>query len=216
VKSAWGLSGKVQYESSLDNLLSNSDYISIHPPLNDETRGMFNADRFAAMKKGIKIMNFARGGLVNNEDLLAAIKKGTVDCYVTDFPEEELLGNDHIIPIPHLGASTAEAEENCAVMAVEQLKDFLEKGIVRNSVNFPDCDMEPTEGQRIVITNKNIPNMVGQITTALANQNINIANMLNRHQGEYAITIIDVETTIDNTIIGQLKNILGVITVRLL
>lgn len=216
VDAAWSLSRSVIKASSLDQVLSSSDYITLHAPLTEKTKGMLNSDRFEIVKKGVKIINMARGGLVINSDLLDAINKGIVDCYVTDFPEDELLGNDKIITIPHLGASTVESEENCAVMAAKQLMDFLEKGNVKNSVNFPECSLVQTSGRRITVAHKNIPNMVGQITAILAAEHLNIADMLNRHKNGIGYTIIDVEGNLPKESIERIWNIKGVKMVRVL
>jgi D-3-phosphoglycerate dehydrogenase len=167
------------------------------------------------MKDGVKIMNFARGGLVNNNDIKEAIKEGKVSCYVTDFPTEDILGVDGIIPIPHLGASTIESEENCAIMAVNQIKDYLENGNIRNSVNFPKCYLTKKEdGQRITVSNRNVPNMISELTSILAKHNINISDMLNKSRGDIAYNIIDVNNKITDSVIDELKTIEGVIAVR--
>ena len=216
VEAAWELSHNVKRAIGLDGLLSKSDYITLHVPLNDKTKGMINKDKFALMKKGVRILNFARGGLVNNEDLKWAIKEGIVAAYVTDFPDEELLKMDNVIPIPHLGASTPEAEDNCAKMAVAQVKNFLEFGNIKNSVNFPDCEMEPAGRTRITIGNNNVPNMVGQITTVLAAEKINIADLLNKSKGELAYNIIDIDGAVTDGAITKLKAIKGVIMVRVI
>lgn len=216
VEAAWELSHNVKRAMGLDGLLSKSDYITLHVPLNDKTKGMINKDKFALMKKGVRILNFARGGLVNNEDLKWAIKEGIVAAYVTDFPDEELLKMDNVIPVPHLGASTPEAEDNCAKMAVAQVKNFLEFGNIKNSVNFPDCEMEPSGRTRITIGNNNVPNMVGQITTVLAGEKINIADLLNKSKGELAYNIIDIDGAVNDTAVSKLKGIKGVIMVRVL
>ncbi len=216
VDSAWGLSRTVKKALSLDSLIAESDYITLHTPLNDKTKGMINKDKLALMKKGVRILNFARGGLVNNKDLEEAIKQGVIAAYVTDFPDEELLKMDNVIPIPHLGASTPESEENCAVMAVEQLKDFLEYGNIKNSVNFPECIMPPSGQKRIIIANKNIPNMIGQITPVLAEKKINIAEMLNKSKGDYAYNIIDIDNNVSDELVGKLRKIEGVVMVRVI
>ena len=216
VDAAWGLSRSIRKALSMDSLLSDSDYLSIHIPLKDDTRGVINASKFGIMKRGVRIMNFARGGLVNNKDLLQAIDAGIVEAYVTDFPDNDLLACDKVIPIPHLGASTPEAEDNCAVMAVEQIKDFLETGNLKNSINFPNCQMDFRKGTRIVVANKNVPNMVGQITTILANEGINISDMLNKHLGDYAYNIIDVESPVSRRLTDLLKTVTGVIMVRVI
>jgi len=215
VEAAWGLSRNVRRARSLDGLLAESDYVTLHVPLSDKTKGMINRDRFAIMKKGTRLLNFARGGLVNNDDLRMALSEGTVSVYVTDFPDEQLLKLENAICVPHLGASTPEAEDNCAVAAVNQLRDFLEHGNIKNSVNFPDCELDilgPTK--RIVVANRNIPNMVGQITTILAAKGINIADMINRGKGDYAYNIIDVDGEVCPDVLEQLHSIDGVVMVR--
>jgi D-3-phosphoglycerate dehydrogenase len=214
VEAAWGLSNSVKRARSLDSLFAESDYITIHVPLSDKTKGMINADKFAMMKKGVRIINLARGGLVNNQDLKAAIAEGVVACYVTDFPDQDLLKLDKVIPFPHLGASTDESEENCAVMAARQLKNFLETGNIVNSVNFPDCAMDSTGRTRLIIANKNVPNMIGQITTILAAQSINVADMINKHKGDVAYNIIDVDTAISGAQLDKIKAIEGIVMAR--
>ncbi len=216
IDSAWGLSRAVQKSPSLDSLISDSDYISLHLPLTADTKGIINKDKFKIMKKGVRILNFARGGLVNNKDLLKAIDEGIVGCYVTDFPDEELLGNDKIIAIPHLGASTPESEENCAVMAVKQVKDFLENGNIANSVNFPDCFLQKSGDRRLIYANRNVPNMIGQVAHILAENKINIADMLNKSKNDYAYNIIDIDGEIGENIIDEMKKIDDVIMVRIL
>jgi len=216
VESAWDLSRDVQRAPGIESLLSSCDYITVHTPLNDKTRGFFDKDKFSIMKPGIRIMNFARGGLVDNSALRDAIDKGIVEQYVTDFPDAELAANEKVIPIPHLGASTPEAEENCAIMAAQQLRDFLENGNVTNSVNFPTCQMERSGETRLLVANKNIPNMVGQITAVLAEEKINIADFLNRHKDGIAYNIIDLEKKISDKALDRIKNIEGIIMVRLI
>ncbi len=216
IESAWGLSRDVKKARGLDNLLSDSDYISLHVPLNEETEGMINHDRFAIMKKGVRLLNFARGGLVRTKDLKEALKSGILGKYITDFPDEELLKTDGVICIPHLGASSLEAEENCAVMAVDQIRNFLERGNIRNSVNFPNCEMDITGDWRLVIANRNIPAMVGQITAVLADERINIADMLNRSRGELAYNIIDIDGEISDRSIKKIRAIDGVLMVRVI
>ena len=216
IDSAWQLSKHVEKASSLDNLLSESDYISLHVPLIDSTKGFIDKGKFDVMKEGIRILNFARGGLVNKPDLLEALDSGRVACFVTDFPEEGLLGHDKIIPVPHLGASTPESESNCAVMAVDQIKDYLENGNIKNSVNFPVADMPRNGGARLIIANKNVPRMVGQITSVLADESINIADMLNKHRDDLAYNIIDVDNEISQAQIDKINAIDGIIMTRLL
>lgn len=216
VEAAWGLSSDVKRAEGLDSLLANSDYISLHTPLNDATRGMLNAEKFKVIKKGVRILNFSRGGIVNNEDLAKALEEGIVKRYVTDFPDDELLGMENVIPIPHLGASTEEAEINCAVMVAKQLRDFIEKGNIKNSVNFPACKLPRSSDFRLVVMNKNVPNMVGQISTVLAAANVNILEMLNKSKGDYAYNIIDVASELDEKTIKTICDIDGVIKVRFL
>lgn len=214
VEAAWGLSSEVQRAEGLEALLANSDYISLHMPLTDSTRGMLNAEKFSRIKKGVRILNFSRGGIVNNEDLNKAIKEGVVERYVTDFPDDELLGMEKVIAIPHLGASTEEAEENCAVMVANQIRDFIENGNIKNSVNYPDCRLERNSEFRLVIMNKNIPNMLGQISTILAQANINIIEMLNKSKGDYACNIIDMASRPPEETIKALYDIKGIVRVR--
>jgi len=214
VESAWGLSRSVNRARSLESLYSKCDYITIHVPLNEQTSGMLNAKAFGQMKKGVRILNFARGPLVNNADIIDAVDKGIVSAYVTDFPEDELLGHENILCVPHLGASTPEAEENCAVMAANQIKDFLETGNITNSVNFPECRTDATSPERLVVANRNIPNMVGQITAVLAEENINILDMLNKHRDELAYNIINIDRRVTEHSMSRIKEIEGVIMVR--
>ncbi len=217
VEAAWGLSRSVKRARSLDSLLADSDYITLHVPLNADTKGLLSRERFAVMKKGTRLLNLARGPLVDNEALRTAISAGIVSTYVTDFPDEELLRLDNVICFPHLGASTPEAEDNCAIMAVNQLIGFLEVGNTKNAVNFPDCELDLLgDNRRIVVANRNIPNMVGQISTLLAGEGINISDMINRHRGDYAYNIIDVEGDVHPGLIDRLRAIEGVIMVRVI
>ena len=216
VDAAWRLSRDVRHAKGLESLLEESDYISLHVPQTDKTKGMINKERIAIMKKGARVLNFARGALVNNADIIEALASGAVSVYVTDFPDEELLKQENVIAFPHLGASTPEAEDNCAVMAVNQTKDFLECGNIRNSVNFPDCDMDFRNDARLVIANRNIPNMVGQITSLLASEKINISEMLNRHKGDLAYNIIDIDGGVDDGVAGKIRGIEGVIMARVI
>ncbi len=216
VDSAWSISRAVKKAPSLEYLLATSDYITLHIPLNKETKGFFNREKFSIMKKGARLINLARGGLVVNSDLLEALDNGTLSCYVTDFPDEELLGNDKIITIPHLGASTPESEDNCAYMAAVQLKDFLEKGNIRNSVNFPDCVHEPVGEMRLITAHRNIPNMVGQVTTILAENRINIADMMTRHKNGIGYNMIDVEGEITDGMLQRIKSIDGILMARVI
>lgn len=213
---AWQLSKNVEKARSLDSLLAESDYITVHVPLMEGTKGLLNKSKFAIMKDGVRILNFAREGLVEKTDVLKAINDGKVACFVTDFPEEDLLANDKVIPVPHLGASTPESETNCAIMAVEQLKNFLESGNIKNSVNFPAADMPRNGGTRLIIANKNVPAMVGKITAVLAEQNLNIADMLNQHRDELAYNIIDIDGLVKEEQIAKIRKIDGIILARML
>ena len=217
VDAAWSLSRAVHKAETLDAILTKADYITIHVPQTPDTKGLINADRIKAMKNGVRIINLARGGLVVNADILEGINSGKIACFVTDFADEELLGNDKVICMPHLGASTPEAEENCALMAVNQLRSFLETGAIINSVNFPKCKIDdpiPAGGTRLCIAHKNIPNMVGQITTVLANASLNIEGMINQNRGDLAYNIIDVAVPVIDEILSNLRGIDGVINVR--
>ncbi len=217
VDAAWELSSDVQKATGLETLLSDVDYLSIHVPLLESTKEMFNSEKFAMMKEGIRILNFARGGLVNNDDIKAALASGKVSSYVTDFPSADLLGVKGVIPIPHLGASTAESEENCAVMASQQIKDFLETGNIRNSVNFPTCELPVKAGyKRLIIANKNIPNMISEITTSLADNGINIGDMLNKSKGDIAYNIIDVDGEVGSEVLDRLLEINGIIFAKVI
>jgi D-3-phosphoglycerate dehydrogenase len=216
VEAAWGLARTVKRATSLDPLLSQSDYVTLHVPLVDATKGMINRERLALMKKGVRIVNLARGALVKTADLKAALASGAVACYVTDFPEDDLLDEKNVIPIPHLGASTPEAEDNCAVMAAFQLRDFLQYGNVKNSVNFPSCEMPYTGRARLVVGNANVPNMVGQITSVLAADKINILDMMNKSAGELAYNVIDVDGDLAEAIVEKVRKIDGVIMARLI
>ena len=216
IDSAWHLSYSVEKAISLDSLLSESDYISLHIPLTDETKCFFCKDKFNVMKDGIRIMNFARGGLVDKTDLFEAMETGKVAAFVTDFPDEDLLKNEKVLCIPHLGASTPESEANCAVMAVDQVRDYLENGNIRNSVNFPEAIMPRAGKARLIIANKDIPKMVGNITSALAEEDINISGMLNKNRDEIAYNIIDVDSDISQGQADKIRNMDGVIMVHVL
>jgi len=216
VDAAWNLSREVVRSDTLDSLLAKSDYVTLHLPLSESTKGLLNADKFNIIKKDARIINFSRNALVKDADIIGALDAGKIFSYVTDFPSAELLACKKVIGIPHLGASTPEAEDNCAVMAVMQIMDFLEKGDLRNSVNLPRCKLEQRYPSRLIVVNKNIPNMVGQITTRLAGANINIQDMINHHRDEYGYTIIDTDQKIDNSILDQIRKIDGIIRVRLI
>jgi D-3-phosphoglycerate dehydrogenase len=218
VNAAWGLSMNVKRAEDLNSLFAQSDYITLHVPQTDATKGMVNADKINLMKDGVRVLNFSRGGLVNDDDILAAMESGKVAKYVTDFPNEKLLKSDKVIGIPHLGASTPESEDNCAMMAVDQIRDFLETGNIRNSVNYPEAVLPKAEKtMRLTLIHKNVPNMVGQITTILANEKMNIDDMLNKSRGELAYSIIDVHNQkVSEGTIAKLEAIEHVLRVRVI
>ena len=216
IEAAWRLSRNTKKAPNLDKLLSECDFISLHVPQNKDTKGFINADKFAVMKKGVVILNFARGGLVDTPSLKKAIADGIVACYVTDFPDEEIIKTDKVISIPHLGASTEESEENCAIMAAKQLMDFLENGNIKNSVNFPECALDRSGKARLTISNKNEPGMIGKITHLLADNKLNIADMINKSKGTLAYNIIDLEGDINTDLVKKIQSIDGVVAVRVL
>ncbi len=215
VDAAWKVTRAAEHANDIDTLLAKSDYISIHVPATKDTTGMFNADLFRKVKKGVRILNFSRAELVDVDSVLKALEDGTVAEYITDFATEELLKSDRVIVMPHLGASTPESEDNCAVMAAKELKDFLENGNITNSVNFPNCDMGKVSGARVTIAHKNIPSMLTQISSVFTKDNINIENMVNKSRGDYAYTMIDTHSSIDSKLIDELKAVDGVIKVSL-
>jgi D-3-phosphoglycerate dehydrogenase len=214
VDAAWNLSSDGSRAETLESLLAKSDYITLHVPLSETTKGLLDAEKFRLMKKDARIINLSRAALVKDKDIIEALDSGKLSAYVTDFPNAELLKCKKVIGIPHLGASTPEAEDNCAVMAVKQLIDYLEAGTIRNSVNFPRCKLEPRSPYRLIVANRNIPNMVGQITTILAGANINITGLINHHRDEFAYNIIDVGHKINDQILDQIRKVDGVVRVR--
>ncbi len=215
IDAAWNLKRVVHKASNMDELFEKADYISIHVPLVDDTKGMINEALIKKMKDGVRILNFSRGGLVNDDDLEVALKSGKVQCYVTDFPNERTIDMERVISIPHLGASTPESETNCAKMAVAQLKDYLENGNICNSVNYPAADLgQCTTVARLGVLHKNIPNMVGQITSVLAQGNLNIKDMINKSKKGHAYTLLDLEDIVPEFIVEQLENIDGILKVR--
>ena len=216
VDSAWGLRAQIIRANTLEDAVSDCDFISLHIPLTDNTRNSINADLTKKMRKGVRILNFARGALVNDDDMIAALKSGQVARYITDFPSKKLLPQEHVLPTPHLGASTPEAEENCAIMAGNQLFRYLETGNITNSVNFPTIEMDFLSHTRLLILNKNIPAVVGQITSILASEKINISGMINKHRNEVAVTIINIDGEISEDSIRRVEGIDGIIRVRLI
>lgn len=217
VYSALHLSPYVQVREKLEDLAAECDFISVHVPLMDSTRGMINKSIFDQMKDGVVVLNFARDLLVNDEDLEAAIESGKVKRYVTDFPNARTANMKNVIAIPHLGASTEESEDNCAVMAVKELMDYLENGNIANSVNFPRCEMGVIKGVvRICVFNKNVPNMIGQFASVLANCGVNIPSMTNTSKGDLAYTLMDADQDIDDSVIAKLEAIPEVFKVRVI
>ena len=217
VDSAWRLSRNIHHAKTADEIYKECDYITVHVPALEDTKGMINKDAISLMKKGVVILNFARDVLVNQEDIVDALVSEKVRCYVTDFPTKEIVGVRGAIVIPHLGASTEESEDNCAPMAAAEVKDFLENGNITHSVNFPDCDMGAKgEGERITILHKNIPNMIGQFTALLAEKNMNIEVMTNKSRKEYAYTMLDVDGTVSEDVEAQLAAVEGVLKVRVI
>ena len=217
VDAAWSLNHQVKHAETLDTLLAKADYLTFHVPETPDTKGFVNANTIKNMKNGVKLINIARGGLVNNEDVLAAIRAGKISCMVTDFAAEELIACDKVICLPHLGASTPEAEDNCAVMAVKELRDFLERGIIKNSVNFPKTTTDnpiPCGGTRLCISHKNEPGLVAQFTTILGEANLNIEGMVNQNRGEVAYNIIDVAGKVTEQTLENLAAIKDVTKVR--
>jgi len=216
VPRAWQLSSGVEQALSVDDLFSRSDLVSLHVPLVEATRGLVNANRIRLMKKGAAVLNFSRAGIVAEGDVLAALDSGALSAYICDFPSPANKDHPKVIALPHLGASTGEAEENCAVMVVETLKDFLENGNLRHSVNFPEAALPRLPGShRLAIANANVPNMVGQISTALAAASLNIADLLNKSRGEVAYTLIDTEAPVPAEILARVRAIDGVLAARL-
>ncbi|MDF1566923.1 MAG: 3-phosphoglycerate dehydrogenase family protein [Spirochaetaceae bacterium] len=215
VNAAWGLSSKVNRCDSLNQLMGICDYITLHVPLTPDTENLVNTERLKRANNGLRILNFSRGGLVDSAGVKKALIDGVLSRYVTDFPEPELLGIEGVMSIPHLGASTEEAEDNCAIMAGRQLKDYLENGNITNSVNFPSCSLEPSGGVRLLVANRNVPNMLSQILAVLADENLNVEDMVNRHRDGIAYNIIDLSAAcISVSAMSQLSGIEGVVMIR--
>lgn len=216
VQRAWQLSSNVEQALSLDDLFARADAITVHVPLNDQTRKLVNEARLKLMKKSAIILNFARAAIVDDQAIVAALDAGRLHSYVCDFPNNILKDHPRVVALPHLGASTGEAEENCAVMVAEQVRDFLENGNIRNSVNYPEIVMPRAPNTtRIVVANSNVPNMVGQISTSLASARINIADLLNKSRGEYAYTLIDTDGAVGEDILHRIRGIEGVLSARI-
>jgi D-3-phosphoglycerate dehydrogenase len=214
VEGAWKLSSDVQKASNVEELLSKVDFVTFHVPLVDATRHMINAERLKIMKDNVIILNFARNGIIDDAAVSDAIMAGKVYAYVCDFPSNLLKDHERVVTLPHLGASTQEAEDNCAIMVAEEVRDYLENGNVRNSVNFPDVAMERNGGYRVAIVNSNVPNMVGQISSAMAEEGLNIIDMINKSRGELAYSLIDINASASDVLINKLTAIEGVLAVR--
>jgi D-3-phosphoglycerate dehydrogenase len=214
VRRAWELSSGVEQARSLADLVSRSDMLTIHIPLVDGTRNLINAERIRLMPSGAVILNFSRGGIVDEEAVLDGLTQNWLSAYVSDFPSRALIENDKVIALPHLGASTYEAEENCAVMVADNLRNYLEHGLIRHSVNFPEADIPRTEVYRLTVANANVPNMVGQISTILANAGLNIEDLLNKSRNEVAYTIVDLDGEVTAATVARIRAIEGVLCVR--
>ena len=214
VKSAWKMSSDVEEMASIDELLKESDFISFHVPLIKETQNLLNAESIKIMKQGAVVLNFARHGIVNDDAVLAALESGKLSAYVCDFPAEKLKRNDRVITLPHLGASTAEAEENCAMMVADQLKDFLENGNIRNSVNFPAVKLPRGGKSRVALAHKNMPDMIAKISATVGEAGFNIHHMRNESRNDLAYTLMDIECDIGEDLIEKLSTIEGVLKAR--
>ena len=216
VQAALKLSSDVEHAISVDDLLSKADFVTFHVPLVESTKNMINAERIKLMKQNAVILNFARNGIINDEDVVAALDEGKLYGYACDFPSNLLKDHPRCITLPHLGASTNEAEENCAIMVAEQVKDYLENGNITNSVNFPEINLPRNDGFRIAVVNSNVPNMLGQISTDLAEAGLNIIDMLNKSRGDIAVTLLDVDKAPDAATLERIESINGVLSVRCL
>ncbi len=214
VDAAWNVSSAAHKAKSLDEIYAASDYITVHIPATKDTKGMFDDVAFAKMKKGARLLNFSRGELVCDDAVEKALESGQLGAYVTDFASEQLLKNENVIAMPHLGASTPESEDNCAVMAAKELKDYIENGNIKNSVNFPNCDMGEVKGVRVTVIHKNVPEMLTQISAAFAKDGINIDNMTSKSKGDYAYTMLDASNCTD-ALVSDIKAIADVIKVNL-
>ncbi len=214
VDAAWGLSSSIIHASSLEEVYANSDYITIHVPLTPDTKGSINAAAFAQMKDGVRVLNFSRAALVDSDDMLAALASGKVASYVVDFPTDEMIGVENVVAIPHLGASTPESEDNCAVMAADELKNYLENGNIVNSVNYPTLVAPRTGDTRVCVLHKNIPNVLTAISAAVSAQGLNIEGMNNASKKDFAYTIMDVTGDVSDESLEKIKAVEGVIRVR--
>lgn len=217
INAAWGLSRDVKHITSVDSIYQECDYITVHVPLMDATKGMINEKALEQMKDGVVVLNFARDRLVDDDAMAAALKSGKVRRYVTDFPNPKSVHMEHVIAIPHLGASTEESEDNCAKMAVKEMMDYLENGNIHNSVNYPNCDMGVCRtASRVAVFHLNIPNMIGQVTGTVASGNVNISDMTNKSRDKFAYTLLDLESKADEATVEKLRKIEGVLRVRVI
>ena len=214
VEAAWRLSSRVEKMPSLDALLKESDYITLHVPAIDATRGMINSESISRMKAGVKLLNFARKEIVNAGDIISALDAGKMSSYVTDFPTPEIIGHAKVIPMPHIGASTGEAEDNCAVMAADQLIDFLENGNIKNSVNFPDTSMARGSEFRLTFSNSNVPNVLSTVLSQISATGANVIDLVNQSRNEIAYNIMDIDQPVTDELVGTISNLDGVIRVR--
>jgi len=214
VRRAWELSASVEQADNVDALLAKSDFVTCHVPLVDATRNLINADRLRLMREGSVLLNFARSGIIDDSAAVDALDSGQLYAYICDFPSNLLKGHPRVVALPHLGASTREAEENCAIMVADQVRDYLEEGNVRNSVNFPEVIMPRNGGYRLTVVNANVPNMLGQISTDLAKAELNIVDMLNKSRGDLAYTVVDVDNPIPQKVVDEIAAIDGVLAVR--
>jgi len=214
VRNAWQLSSGVKHVETLDELFQHANFVTLHVPLLDATRNMVDRDRIALMQDDSVLVNFARGGVVDDQAAISALDSGKLHAYVSDFPTPELIAHPKAVALPHLGASTAEAEENCAIMVAENVKDYLENGNIRHSVNFPEAHLPRLDAWRITLANANVPNMVGQVSTCIANAGLNIEDLLNKSVGEFAYTIVDVNEAPSQELIDEIGSIEGVLTLR--
>ena len=214
VDAAWSLSRSIHHANDLETIYKECDYITVHVPLLADTKGMLNKQAFASMKDGVRILNFSRAGLVDSDDMLAALADGKVAAYVVDFPTDEMLGVENVVAIPHLGASTPESEDNCAMMAADELRDYLENGNIIHSVNYPDVQAPRSTANRICVLHKNIPNMLAQISATVSAEGINISTMINKSRKDYAYTVLDVESAPSADALAHIAAMDGVVRVR--
>jgi len=216
VNRAWELSRAVKPSISFNKLISTADFLTFHMSLTPDTKNLINKESLQKMKKNCVLLNFARAEIVNEDDIIEALENNQIAMYITDFPTERLLATKNVVSIPHLGASTREAEDNCAIMVAEQIQDFLLNGNIQNSVNFPNCSIDRSGDARLIIANDNVPNMVGQITAILASEKLNILEMINKSRGDLAYNIVDISGACDDSVVTKLKQIEGIRLVRLL